>query len=128
METARTVLLVGSGGFVGAVTRYGIGLWLNPAGTGQFPVGTFFVNVTGSALLAMVMVWVGTQASMPRGVQLALGTGFFGAYTTFSTFSTETLSLYRAGDLRMALLYAVVTNVACLLAAGVGFWLAESIW
>ena len=85
------VLLVATGGAIGAAARYLAGLWLVARLGAGFPWGTFFVNVTGSFL---VLVQAGT---FPVGARLFLAVGVLGGYITFSSFSYETLQLVAGG-------------------------------
>ncbi|MGE0392276.1 MAG: fluoride efflux transporter CrcB [Vicinamibacterales bacterium] len=113
-------LLVGAGGFLGAIARY---LTTNAIGTSAsgIPWATFVINVSGSLLLGAL----GTAATRgligaPEPVRLALGVGFLGAFTTFSTFSVETNHLIQTDDWPMAMLYAAGSVVAGLAAVRAG--------
>lgn len=121
----QSFLFVGLGGFVGANLRYGAGLMagrLFPAATHY---GTFFVNFTGSLLLAVFITWVAEQAAIPPRVRLLVGTGFFGSYTTFSTFANETVVLARLNGFGTATAYLLLTNGLCLLGVLAGLWIAN---
>ena len=83
-------LLVGIGGFLGAMSRYGIGKWISSHTKSNFPLGTLTVNLVGSFLLGLI---IGSQ--LHANMTLLFGTGFMGAFTTFSTFKVENLNLYR---------------------------------
>ena len=92
-------LLVGIGGFVGANARFVVARLVGGLVETGFPVGTFLINVSGSFLLGIV----GTLAAQrltphSEAMRLALGVGFLGAYTTFSTFEFETNALVQQGD------------------------------
>ena len=90
------VLLVAAGGAIGAAARYLAGLWIVARlGTG-FPWGTFFVNVTGSFVIGIVLVLV-EGGTLPAGARLFFAVGILGGYTTFSSFSYETLQLLAGG-------------------------------
>ncbi|WP_158854966.1 CrcB family protein [Halorhabdus sp. CUG00001] len=103
-------VLVGLGGIVGALTRHAVGQWIEREGG-----DTFAVNVLGSFLLgAIVAAPVGEPAA------LALGTGFCGAFTTFSTFAFETVRLYEDGRRRRAIATAAGHLGGALIAVGVG--------
>ena len=91
-------LLVGAGGFLGANARFVIARWTDLLAATRFPLGTFLINVSGSFLLGVVGVVV-SERLVPSSdaVRLALGVGFLGAYTTFSTFEYETHALLEDG-------------------------------
>ncbi|MEI3599424.1 MULTISPECIES: fluoride efflux transporter CrcB [unclassified Oceanobacillus] len=99
------LLLVGIGGFFGAIARYMISRKLNNPEK-AIPVGTLLVNLTGAFMLGFLM-GTGVDALL----LLLLGTGFLGAFTTFSTLKLEMSSLWRRGDRREFFFYAVVTYV-----------------
>jgi CrcB protein len=86
------VLLVAVGGGLGAAARYVAGLWIVARLGADFPWGTFFVNVTGSFLIGIILVLV-EGGELPPGARLFLAVGVLGGYTTFSSFSYETLQL-----------------------------------
>ncbi|MDP9396979.1 MAG: CrcB family protein [Actinomycetota bacterium] len=110
------ILLVAVAGALGALCRYAVGL---AAGSAAFPWATLAINVAGSFLLAALLA----VAPVPRGdVTVALGTGFLGAFTTFSTFSVETLALLRDGRAGAAAAYVAASMVLGVAAAGAG-WL-----
>ncbi len=118
------MLLVGLGGFLGANARYWLGL-LVVNGSSRMTAGTLFVNFTGSLLLALFISWAGRQVALPSGVGLFLATGFFGSYTTFSTFANESFALARDGQWAGAAAYVIGTNAACLLGVLIGIWLGQ---
>ena len=92
-------LLVGLGGFVGANARFLVARWLGAFVETRFPLGTFVINVSGSFLLGVIGTMVAQKVFRNSdGVRLALGVGFLGAYTTFSTFSFETHALVDDGE------------------------------
>jgi CrcB protein len=90
------VLLVAAGGAIGAAARYLAGLWIVARLGAGFPWGTFFVNVTGSFVIGIVLVLV-EEGTLPAGARLFLAVGILGGYTTFSSFSYETLQLLAGG-------------------------------
>ena len=102
--------LVGTGGAIGAICRYVVGQWL---ANDRFPFGTLAVNVGGSFALGLV-----TFASLGGEVILLVGTGACGSFTTYSSFSTETVRLWETGDRLRASLYAGGTLCLCVAAAG----------
>ena len=90
------VLLVAAGGAIGAAARYLAGLWIVACLGAGFPWGTFFVNVTGSFVIGIVLVLV-EGGTLPAGARLFFAVGILGGYTTFSSFSYETLQLLAGG-------------------------------
>ena len=112
-----TLLLVG--GAVGAPARYFVDGAVSRRAAGTFPWGTFVVNVTGSLVLG-VLTGLALYHGLGDVPRAAVGTGFCGAYTTFSTYSYETVRLLEAGDLRPAAMHALGSIAVGLLAAGLG--------
>lgn len=98
------VLLVAAGGAIGASLRYLAGLWLAAWLGPDFPWGTFFVNVTGSFLIGVVLALV-EGGSLPAGARLFFAVGVMGGYTTFSSYSYETLGLLAEGEVVKAFVY-----------------------
>jgi CrcB protein len=98
MERLLPYILVGLGGFAGANARYVTAKWVGSLVEGRFPLGTFLINVSGSFLLGLLGAVI-AQKALPNadGLRLALGVGFLGAYTTFSTFEFETHALFEDG-------------------------------
>ena len=121
-------LLVGVGGFIGANARFVVARLVGGLVDTGFPVATFLINVSGSLLLGIIGTLV-AQRLTPHSdaVRLALGVGFLGAYTTFSTFEFETNALVQQGDWAAAAINvgASVTIGFLALRAGValaGLW------
>jgi fluoride exporter len=116
-------LLVAAAGALGAPLRYVIDSLVSDQGDGVFPVGTMVVNLSGSFLLGVL-----TGLALYHGVgdvpKRIVGTGLLGAYTTFSTFSLETIALAEAGESNLAVRNAVSSVLAGSLAAAAGWGLA----
>jgi len=89
-----TVLAVALGGALGAVARYLASGWIQDASRSFFPWGTLWVNVAGSLLLGFALVWLQASAEVRALVTI----GFLGSFTTFSTFSYETMAMLRDGE------------------------------
>ena len=92
-----TLLVVGVGGALGAISRYLASGWVQDMTGGPFPWGTMAVNVTGSLALGFVLVWL--QANVSVELRQFIALGFLGSFTTFSTFSYEAVALVRDGEL-----------------------------
>ena len=100
-----TGLLVGIAGAFGALLRYWIGLTLFAGHS--FPFATLFINLSGSFLLAWLTTYFFRRFRIPPALATAIGTGFVGSFTTFSTFSIETTSLFRTGHIALGLIYVL---------------------
>jgi fluoride exporter len=115
-----TWLLVCAGGALGAVLRYLADRAVQRRRDSLFPWGTLAVNVAGSLVLGLLL-GVARARDVPAGLLLALGTGFCGALTTYSTFAFETARLSRDGARLVAVANAGVSVAAGLGAAALGF-------
>lgn len=121
------VLAVAAAGAVGALARYVIGGWIAERTTGPFPWGTLVVNASGSLVLGFVFV-VLTERFLPHpNLRLALTVGFLGAYTTFSTFSLETLRLIQDGAVGLAAVNVIASVVSGLLAVYLGWVVGRAV-
>lgn len=103
MEKLFLVLIVGLGGFIGASLRYIISLNAVNLFGGNFPYGTFIVNVVGAFLIGLIMELSLDSTIISTNAKLFLTTGIMGGLTTFSTFSFETLGMISSGNIIMAL-------------------------
>ena len=99
-----TYLAISIGAVIGANARFVIGEWVTQRLGSVFPFGTLLINVTGSFLLGIVLTALAERSGAPWWVRPALAIGFLGSYTTFSTFSYETLGLVQAGSFVLAAL------------------------
>jgi fluoride exporter len=97
-------LVVMLGGATGSLARYLIGTAIMSRMGGRFPMGTFFINVTGSFLIGFTMTLLTQRFSPHPNWQLGLVVGVLGGYTTFSSFEWETAGLVRTGALWLGLL------------------------
>ncbi len=120
------VLLVAVGGAIGATARYLAGLWIVARLGAGFPWGTFFVNVTGSFLIGIILVLV-EAGTLPAEARLFLAVGILGGYTTFSSFSYETLQLLNGGDVVPVLFNTLGQLLTGLLAVYLGVVFARSL-
>jgi len=121
----KTMLLIGMGGFIGSVARYGTYLLaLRFFGEG-FPWGTLIANITGSLLIGVIYGVVGKNADLNQQVVLFLVTGILGGYTTFSTFAYENAGYLQAGNYQSFLLYSFLSFATCIAAALAGLYLVK---
>jgi CrcB protein len=103
-----TYLAISVGAVLGANARFLVGLWVADRLGTAFPYGTFVINVTGSFLIGLVLT-LSTDRLVPDWFRPLLAIGFLGAYTTFSTFSYETLALVQDGAIARALMNVVAS-------------------
>lgn len=114
-------LLVCLGGALGTGARYLVSGWAPRVFGPVFPYGTLAVNVLGSFLVAVLM-YVGTETTaMPATTRIVLTTGVMGGFTTYSTFSYETMKFLQDGAFGLAVLNVAVTVLGCLAACVLGW-------
>ena len=119
------LLLVGLGGFVGAIARWKLGGWLlHLTVQEKFPYPTFAVNVAGCLAIGVLAGLAERQGMFAQGARLFLFTGLLGGFTTFSAFGLETFVLLRRGEPWIAALYVVASVLAGLAAVWLGLRLA----
>ena len=112
-------LLVGLGGFVGAILRYWINGWIQ-SGFLTFPLGTLGVNFIGSLLLALIMYASEYRGLFGEEVRIFMTIGVLGSFTTMSTFSFESMKLLEQSEHMMFVLNLIGTVSLCLLAIYLG--------
>jgi fluoride exporter len=110
------LLWVGLGGFLGAVARYLLSGWVAARAGAIFPWGTFVINVSGSFILGFFLAFAQDRPWVHPGARLMFAVGFLGAYTTFSTYSYESIRLMMDGQFALAA-FNIVASVALGLAA-----------
>ena len=118
---------VGVGGFAGANVRYVLGAWIgNRLGAG-FPYGTFFINLSGSLLIGVILTLLTEQLVVDPLWRRLIVIGFLGGYTTFSSYSYEALALIEQGSWNRALSYVIASNILGLFACYLGIIMARAI-
>jgi CrcB protein len=118
---------VALGSAVGGVSRFLLGALIQQKTGATFPVGTLVINVTGSLILGLLLRYaLGTPAISPE-IRALLTSGFCGGYTTFSTFSYETVALLEDGEWGRATIYVTLSVGLSLLATLLGFALAREV-
>lgn len=115
----RIYVMVATGGFIGAPSRYLLDRAVNRRFESDLPWGTFLVNVSGSFLLGL-LTGLSLNNHLSSLAKSLLGTGFCGAFTTFSTFTFETVRLLEVGQIFEALLNGVVSLALGLSGAAIG--------
>lgn len=119
------ILVIGIGGFAGAVSRYAVALWIGERWGRSFPLGTLAVNVSGCFLIGLLMTLLLERYMVDPAWRSFLVIGFLGAYTTFSTFEYETGGLLGDGELLYAMLNVVMSVVLGFTALKLGEVLAR---
>lgn len=118
----KEMLLVGAGGFIGAVARFQISRWVSGGwNAGKFPAGTLLVNLTGCLLIGVIAGWLEKRGGSGEGMRLFWITGMLGGYTTFSAFSWESLHLLRHGHFAVCAGYVLASLLGGLAAVWLGW-------
>lgn len=94
---------IAAGGALGAVARYGVSGWVQNAAPATFPWGTLCVNAVGSMLIG-VFLGISELTPVSSALRLLFAVGFLGAFTTFSTYSLETLNMFRDKETMLGLM------------------------
>ena len=118
----RELMTVGFGGAAGSIVRYLLsgGILAGQTLLG-FPAGTFTVNAAGSLLIGILL-----EASVSETLGWLLIVGFCGGFTTFSTFSADTVRLLRAGCYNAAAMYVALSVAVCIVFAALGMWIGTT--
>lgn len=125
MSVFQQFLIVAIGGGAGASLRFFVSSWLMRHSESGFPYGTLGVNVVGSFLFGVTFVIIFSMSEMREQLRLLLLVGFMGAFTTFSTFSFETVRLLEEGQFFMSVVNVVSNVVICLAAYWGGSMIAK---
>ncbi|HSU68118.1 MAG TPA: fluoride efflux transporter CrcB [Tepidisphaeraceae bacterium] len=118
-------LAIGAGGFVGALTRWGVAVLFGRLFPVRFPIGTFFINITGSFFLGWFLTFVIFRYPVSDTTRLAIATGFVGAYTTFSTYMFESVQLSDQGATLEALVNLLGSVIVGVIAVKLGMIMAH---
>lgn len=122
-----TVLAVGVGGGLGALARYYIAGAIQSATT-SFPWGIFVVNITGGLLMGLIVEASALKLNLPPDLRAFLTVGILGGYTTFSTFSLDSVLLLQRGEYAQAAFYVIGSVVFSILALVAGLWLVRTFY
>ncbi len=120
----RLILIIGIGGFIGAVSRYLLSLFIQQKLLSTFPFGTFSVNIIGCFLIGVVYA-LSERGNVGVEWRLFLATGILGGFTTFSSFSNETVSMLRDAQYGYAFLYVSGSVLLGILATFCGIFLLK---
>lgn len=118
----REFIAVGAGGALGSIARYALaGVALGGIHLLGFPLGTLAVNAAGSLLIGILL-----EATSSETLGWLLIVGFCGGFTTFSTFSADTVRLLRAGCYNAAAIYVALSVAVCIVFAALGMWIGTT--
>jgi len=122
----KNFLLVFIGGGFGSGLRYLISKCLNSS-LGNFPIGTFTVNIIGSLLIGLILGYAAKENSLSQNQVLLLATGFCGGFTTFSAFAHENFQLLKTGDIMQFSVYTIGSVVVGLIAVFIGIYIVKNL-
>lgn len=117
----KNIFLVAAGGSLGAVSRYLGHRLISTQYTGNFPLGTFLVNIAGCLLIGLLYGWSVKNNLLSQDMKLLLMTGFCGGFTTFSSFTVEGMTLLQQDRFLVFLLYFTSSVVTGLAATYIGY-------
>lgn len=121
----RTIAVIALGGSLGALARFGLAQWIAAYWSRSFPLATFAVNLIGCLIIGILYgLWLHRPEFSPL-LRQGLFIGFLGAFTTFSTFSLDTLRLLENGEGLTALSYILLSVCICLIATWAGLSLTR---
>ena len=121
------LLSVGVGGGLGALARYYLAGWIQPAGV-AFNWGIFVVNITGGLIMGLIVEASALKLNLSPELRAFLTTGILGGYTTFSTFSLDSALLLQKGQYGLAAFYVIGSVALSILALFAGLWIIRAIY
>ena len=122
----RELVLIFVGGGLGSVTRFSLGRWVTSFHTQPFPYGTLAVNVVACLMLGLLIGVADHKQLISSQARLFWTVGFCGGFSTFSTFSSETVSLIQTGFHLTSIMYIITSLILCLAATYAGLYLGEN--
>ena len=122
----QSFILVGAGGALGSMGRYGFGAWVGRVAPGSFPLGTLLINIAGSLVMGLVIgVLARTAPAWQAEGRLFVAVGILGGFTTFSAFSLDAITLIERGELWQAALYVSLSVAVSIIALFLGLYLTR---
>lgn len=126
-NTLAQVAAIAAGGALGSMLRFGLSLWVHALAGRGFPYGTLVVNVLGCLAMGVLFTLFVDRWSENTVWRAAMLIGVLGGFTTFSSFSIETVNLIEQGESLKAALNVTASVVLCLVATGLGVWFGRQI-
>lgn len=123
----KLLLLASAGGAIGAGTRYAVSAWAAAKGWTGFPWATLLINVSGSALMGLVVGIALARTELSPEVRVFLATGILGGFTTFSAFSLEAWQLAERGQVAAAAIYVLASVALSIAGLGLGVVIARAL-
>jgi fluoride exporter len=123
----KELLLIFFGGGLGSVVRFTSGKWINSWHTQHFPFGTLAVNIAACLILGFTIGLADHKQIISPSARLFWAVGFCGGFSTFSTFSAETITLLQNGFHLSSVLYVIGSLVFCVCATYAGLYLGEQV-
>ncbi|HEU5287691.1 MAG TPA: fluoride efflux transporter CrcB [Candidatus Limnocylindria bacterium] len=120
-------LLVGLGGFLGAIARYAVDGWITRWLGASFPFGTLVINASGSLVIGILFAASVERATLPPDIRAPVMIGFIGAYTTFSTFMLESWRLFEDGAWLLGIANIAGSAAIGLIAVGIGLAIGRAV-
>ncbi|MCD4683329.1 MAG: fluoride efflux transporter CrcB [Bacteroidales bacterium] len=120
------IILLLTGGAIGTLARYGLSGLTHKYFEGTFPLGTLMVNLLGSLIIGLIWgLW--ESNNIPTGVRTFIFIGILGGFTTFSSYALETINMFRDGEMKMAIINILASNILGLLLVFLGFVAARGL-
>src|ERR1700687_2008038 len=116
----QTVLLISVGAILGANLRYFLAQYVARLIPSSFPLGTLIINITASFILGFFLIWTSERVLADPRWRMFIAVGFCATYSTYSSYAFETFALFEKGQLPLAALNFLATNVVCFVALILG--------
>ncbi|PRD58480.1 fluoride efflux transporter CrcB [Phyllobacterium myrsinacearum] len=123
----NSILLVASGGAIGSVARYLVGVLMTRIFGVAFPWGTLTVNVAGGLLMGLFIELLARRFNGSTELRLFVAVGIMGGFTTFSSFSLDVALLWNRGEAFFTLIYVLASVILSIGALFFGLWLARAV-
>ncbi len=120
-----SLALVGVGGFLGAIARYGVGTIISNRWGTSWPYGIFLINITGCFMIGFFLTFTTERVAVHEAWRFLFPVGFVGAYTTFSTYEYETVRLIESGAWGRALSYVLLSTLVGFASVLTAMWTAR---